>query len=70
VLAKEHINIDYAYCSSGGRNGKVVGIFRVSNAEKAMRVLAKSSKDSSRRLEKRVVRDQRVYAPKGNNNRR
>ena len=70
VLATEHINIDYAYCSSGGRNGKVVGIFRVSNAEKAMRVLAKSPNQSSRRLEKRVVRDQRVYAPKGNNSRR
>src|SRR5207237_10187879 len=25
VLAAEHINIDYAYCSSGGRNGKVFG---------------------------------------------
>src|ERR1700740_1770634 len=25
VLAAEHISIDYAYCSSGGRNGKVVG---------------------------------------------
>jgi hypothetical protein len=70
VLATEHINIDYAYCSSGGRNGKVVGIFRVSNADKAMRVLAKSPNESSRRLEKRVVRDQRVYAPKGNNSRR
>jgi hypothetical protein len=70
VLAKEHINIDYAYCSSGGRNGKVVGIFRVSNADKAMRVLAKSPNESSRRLEKRVVRDQRVYAPKGNSTRR
>src|SRR5947209_255986 len=40
VLAAEHINVDYAYCSSGGRNGRVVGIFKVSNSEKAMRVLA------------------------------
>jgi hypothetical protein len=70
VLATEHINIDYAYCSSGGRNGKVVGIFRVSNAEKAMRVLAKSPNQSTRRLEKRVLRDQRVYTPKANNSRR
>src|SRR5206468_1093540 len=37
ILAKEHINIDYAYCSSGGRNGKVQGIFKVSNSEKAIR---------------------------------
>src|SRR4051794_9176420 len=35
VLAGEHINIDYAYCSSGGRNGRVVGIFKVSNLDKA-----------------------------------
>src|SRR5215472_4673552 len=31
LLGAEHINIEYAYCSSGGRNGKTVGIFRVSN---------------------------------------
>jgi hypothetical protein len=70
VLAEEHINIDYAYCSSGGRNGKVFGIFKVSNTEKAMRVLGQSPNSSSRRLEKRVVRDQRVYSPKGNSARR
>jgi hypothetical protein len=70
ILAAEHINIDYAYCSSGGRNGKVVGIFKVSNAEKAMRVLGQSPNVSARRLEKRVVRDQRTYAPKANNARR
>jgi hypothetical protein len=68
ILAAEHINIDYAYCSSGGRNGKVLGIFRLSNTEKAMRVLAKSPNSSTRRLEKRVLRDQRSYQPaKGNN---
>src|SRR5260370_37725486 len=39
VLAAEHVNIDYAYCSSGGRNGKVIGVFKVSTSEKAMRVL-------------------------------
>jgi hypothetical protein len=70
VLATEHINIDYAYCSSGGRNGKVLGIFKVSNTDKAMRVLASSPNTSGRRLEKRVLRDQRAYAPKGNNTRR
>jgi hypothetical protein len=70
ILAEEHINIDYAYCSSGGRNGKVVGIFKVSNAEKAMRVLGQSPNASPRRLEKRVVRNQKTYAPKANNIRR
>ena len=70
ILAAEHINIDYAYCSSGGRNGKVVGIFKVSNTEKAMRVLGSSPNASARRLEKRVVRDRQIYAPKGNSARR
>src|SRR4051812_9502380 len=31
TLAAEHISIEYAYCSSGGRNGRVYGIFKVSN---------------------------------------
>jgi hypothetical protein len=59
TLAAEHISIEYAYCSSGGRNGKVYGIFKVANVEKAQRVLNDSP--NNRRLEKRVVRDQRTY---------
>src|SRR6266478_6081646 len=39
LLGAEHVNIEYAYCSSGGRNGKTVGVFKVSNTEKAMRIL-------------------------------
>ncbi len=37
TLAAEHISIDYAYCSTGGRNGKVFGIFKLSNMEKAQK---------------------------------
>jgi hypothetical protein len=59
-LAQEHITIEYAYCSSGGRNGKVFGIFKLSNIEKAQRILSEGVKNH-RRLEKPVVRDQRVY---------
>jgi hypothetical protein len=66
VLAAEHVNIDYAYCSSGGRNGKVIGVFKVSNADKAIRVLNQASNNSARRLERRPLRDQRAYTPKGN----
>jgi hypothetical protein len=58
-LAEEHITIDYAYCSSGGRNGKVFGIFKVSNVEKAQRILTESS--NHRRLERPTMRDQRTY---------
>ena len=60
TLAEEHVNIEYAYCSSGGRNGKVYGIFKVSNLEKAQRVL-NDSPNNHRRIQKRVVRDQRIY---------
>ncbi len=70
TLAAEHVNIDYAYCSSGGRNGKVVGVFKVSNSEKAIRVLGASANHGNRRLERRQLRDQRAYAPKGNSTRR
>ena len=58
-LAEEHIGIDYAYCSSGGRNGKVFGIFKVSNLEKAQRVLNETP--THRRVEKPALRDQRSY---------
>jgi hypothetical protein len=66
VLGAEHINIDYAYCSSGGRNGRVMGVFKVSNTEKAMRVLSESPNHATRRrFEKRPPRDRRIYQGRG-----
>jgi hypothetical protein len=59
-LAEDHVSIEYAYCSSGGRNGKVFGIFKVSNLEKAQRILGEASKNH-RRWEKPALRDQRSY---------
>jgi hypothetical protein len=62
VLAGEHINIDYCYCSAGGRNGRTYGIFKVSSLEKAQRVLAGAGANSTRRrVEKRTLRDRRSY---------
>jgi hypothetical protein len=62
VLGTEHINIEYAYCSAGGRNGKTVGIFKVSNAAKAMRILGESPNNSlRRRMQLRPQRDRRSY---------
>jgi hypothetical protein len=63
-LGNEHINIDYCYCSSGGRNGRVLGIFKVSNMEKAMRALGESPNNNKARgrMEKRPPRDRRAYA--------
>jgi hypothetical protein len=61
TLAGGRINVDYAYCSSGGRNGRVFGIFKVSNLDKAQRVLGEGSNHKNRRLEARPPRDQRAY---------
>ena len=38
-LAQAHINIAYAYCTSGGRGGRTTGIVKVDNLDKAMKVL-------------------------------
>jgi hypothetical protein len=66
LLGAEHVNIDYCYCSSGGRNGRVVGIFKVSNAEKAMRALASPVNNTGRkRMERKPVRDRRTYSLRG-----
>lgn len=61
LLGAEHINIEYCYCSSGGRNGKVFGVFKVSNSEKAQRLLEGSNHTAKRRLERRPMRDQQSY---------
>lgn len=62
VLAAEHVNIDYAYCSAGGRNGRTYGVFKVSNTEKAMRVLGEGANNTHRRrVEKKSLRDRRAY---------
>jgi len=64
LLGAEHINIEYAYCSAGGKNGRTAGIFKLSNAAKAMKVLGESPNNSvRRRLEQRPLRERRSYQP-------
>ena len=48
-LANAHINISYAYCTSGGRGGKTTGILNIENIAKAMKVLGaeKTHKDGT-----------------------
>jgi hypothetical protein len=66
LLGAEHVNIEYAYCSSGGRNGKTLGIFKVSNAAKAMRVVGEAPNNSvRRRLQQRPMRNRQSYHPPG-----
>ena len=66
LLAQEHVNIDYAYCSAGGRNGKTMGIFKVSNTEKAMRLLNGSATSPARRRQpRRQLRARQSYQAPG-----
>ncbi|HMP02215.1 MAG TPA: hypothetical protein PKD86_07970 [Gemmatales bacterium] len=39
-LAEERINIDYAYSSATGQNGKSIGIFKTSNPIRSLKLLA------------------------------
>lgn len=38
-LAKNHINVSYAYCTAGARGGRTTGVVKVADVKKAMRVL-------------------------------
>jgi hypothetical protein len=39
-LDDEHVQVQYAYCTTGSRNGKTLGVFKVSNLNKALQVLS------------------------------
>jgi hypothetical protein len=39
-LDQEHVQVHYAYCTTGSRNGKTLGIFKVSSLDRALRVLS------------------------------
>jgi len=52
-LADAHININYAYVSSGAPGGRTVGVFRVADMKKALKVLGErktKSRDVAVRL--------------------
>lgn len=51
-LAEDHVNIDYAYCSAGTRNGRTIGIFKVSNLIKASHTLTNNRNLPSRKGQK------------------
>jgi hypothetical protein len=62
LLGTEHINIDYTYCSSGDRAGKTVAVFKVSQLEKARRVLDREFANPGRRRgDGHPRRDRRTY---------
>ncbi len=39
LLGENHININYAYCTSGAPGGKTTGVFKVADQAKAVHVL-------------------------------
>ena len=42
LLGENHININYAYCTSGAPGGRTTGVFKVADLNKARHVLEKS----------------------------
>ena len=57
-LAKNHINISYAYCTAGARGGRTTGVLKVADVKKAMRILGKDAKKTSK--SQPIVRRSRV----------
>ena len=43
VLGENHININYAYCTSGAPGGRTTGIFKVADLNKAQHILKAGS---------------------------
>jgi len=47
-LAKNHINISYAYCTAGAKGGRTTAVLKVADVAKAMRVLEPEHKRDSK----------------------
>lgn len=58
-LADAHINISYAYCTTGASGGKTKGVFKVADVKKAMKVL-KERVPKTRDMKKRIRRPARL----------
>jgi hypothetical protein len=46
-LAKNHINISYAYCTAGAKGGRTTGVLKVADVAKAMKTLEPNPKKDS-----------------------
>ena len=47
-LAKNHINISYAYCTAGAKGGRTTGVLKVADVKRAMKVLQQDHKKDSK----------------------
>ena len=45
-LARNHINISYAYCTAGAKGGRTTGVLKVADVKKAVKVLQNDTKKS------------------------
>ncbi len=57
-LARNHINISYAYCTAGAKGGRTTGVLKIADVKKAMRILQQNHKRDSK--SQPVVRRSRV----------
>ncbi len=60
-LSLAHINVNYAYCTTGAPGGRSLGVFRVSDLKKAVSVLAE------RRPRRRLAETTTRVAQRGRN---
>jgi len=58
LLAAEHINISYAYCTGGAGGGRTTAVFKVADLKKAQKVLKRNygKKKASKKTTKTVRR--------------
>ena len=47
-LARNHINISYAYCTAGAKGGRTTGVLKLADVKKAMKVLSNDAKKASK----------------------
>jgi hypothetical protein len=47
-LAKDHINISYAYCTAGAKGGRTTGILKVADVKKATRLLQQNHRKNGK----------------------
>jgi hypothetical protein len=55
-LAKNHINISYAYCTAGARGGRTTGVLKIANMPKAMKLLEDHHNDNQNKSESMEIR--------------
>ena len=47
-LAKNHINISYAYCTAGAKGGRATGVLKVADVKKTMKILETRTKTAKK----------------------